>query len=226
MKVKFYLLPIMLFLFVRSGAQDCSTLSFSYTAYESRCVATGSIAVNVAGGSGNYNYKAIGPVTTPTTSSNLITGLPTGYYKIIVKDLTSGCTRQLDSAFVPGTYSDPRFRLEKTDATCAGNDGTISVIGQQFGRSPFSYTIVTPSPSSIGATSVRGDFTGLTPGEYSIRLQDSCGGIQVRRITIENYSWWFDSTSVVRFGCDSVQIYIRLKDNKGHINIAGTALQV
>ncbi len=188
MKVKFYLLPILLFLFSQSKAQDCSTLSFSYTTTESRCVATGSITVTATGGSGNYNYKAIGPITTPTTSSNIITGLPTGYYRVFVKDMTSGCVKELDSAFVPGSYSDPRFQLIKTDASCAGNDGTISVVGQQFGRSPFGYTIIAPSPSSVGATSPTGNFSGLTPGEYLVRLQDSCGGIQVRRITIENYS--------------------------------------
>jgi hypothetical protein len=223
MKVQFYLLPILLFLFFQTKAQDCSLLSFSYTTSESRCVATGSITVNVTGGSGSYNYKAIGPVSTPVTSSNIITGLPTGYYHIIVKDMTTGCVKEADSAFVPGTYNDPRFQLIKTDASCAGNDGTVSVVGQQFGRSPFSYTIIAPSPSSVGATSPTGSFTGLIPGEYLIRLQDSCGGIQVRRITIENYSWWFDSTSVVRYGCDSVHVFIRIKDNKGNTNTTGPA---
>lgn len=223
MKLKFYLLPILVFLFFQSKAQDCSTLSFSYTTTESRCVATGSITVTATGGSGNYNYKAIGPITTPTTSSNIITGLPTGYYHVFVKDMTNGCVKEVDSAFVPGTYSDPRFQLIKTDASCAGNDGTISVVGQQFGRAPFGYTIIAPSPSSVGATSPTGNFSGLTPGEYLVRLQDSCGGIQVRRITIENYSWWFDSTSVVRYGCDSVHVYIRLIDNKGNTNTTGPA---
>src|SRR5689334_6537666 len=113
MNVKFYLLPLLLFLFFRSAAQDCSSLTVSFAPFESRCVATGSIQVTVGGGSGNYNYKAIGPITTPTTSSSTITGLSTGYYSILVKDLSTGCTKQTDSVFVPGTYSDPRFQLTK-----------------------------------------------------------------------------------------------------------------
>lgn len=223
MKKEFYLLPLLLFLFSRLAGQDCSTLQVTYTANESRCVATGSIILNATGGSGNYNYKATGPVTTPLTSSNVITGLLPGYYSVLVKDLTTGCTKQQDSVFVPGTYDDPRFQLVKTDASCAGNDGTVSVLAQQFGRSPFTYTIINPSPSGVGTSNVSGSFSGLVAGEYAIQLQDSCGGIQVRRITIENYSWWFDAVNVTRIGCDSGNVFIGLRDNKGNINTSGTA---
>lgn len=223
MKCKFYAFFLLLLLFDQVHGQDCSTLSFTYTTSESRCVATGSITVNAAGGSGNYNYKAIGPITTPVTSSNVITGLAPGTYSVIVTDLNTGCTKQQDNIIVTGSYSDPRFQLTKMDATCAGNDGIISTLNQQFGRSPFTYTIIAPSPSNVGATNSTGNFTGLTPGEYVVQLKDSCGGIQVRRITIENYSWWFDSVSVVRNGCSDVDVYIRVKDNKGNVNTVGSA---
>lgn len=223
MKIKFYILPLLLFLSMWSMAQPCSGLTVNFTSAESRCVATGSITVSVSGGSGNYTYKAIGPVTTNTTSSNVITGLAPGYYTVVVKDIVNSCILQQDSVPVAGSYNDPRFQLTKTDASCAGNDGTISMINQQYGRSPFIYTIVAPSPSNVGVSNSTGNFTGLTPGEYAIQLQDSCGGIQVRRITIENYRWWFDSLSVVRTGCDSANVFIRIKDNKGNINTSGTA---
>src|SRR5437868_14523597 len=104
----FYLLPLMLFLSIRMLAQNCSSLKFTYAPSESRCTATGSITVNATGGSGSYNYKVTGPIAPPVTSSNIITGLPTGYYSIQVKDLITGCTLQKDSVFVPGSYSDPR----------------------------------------------------------------------------------------------------------------------
>ena len=223
MKFKIYSLPLLLFLCVRATAQDCSNLSFSYTSSESRCVATGSITVNVSGGSGDYNYRAVGPLTTPVTSSNIITGLAPGYYTVFVQDLITGCSRQADSVYVSGSYSDPRFQLTKTDATCAGNDGTISVVNQQFGRSPFTYTIITPSPSNVGSSNLLGNFTGLIAGEYVIQLTDSCGGIQVRRITVENYNWWFDSVSVVKNGCDMADVFIRLRDNKGNVSNVGSA---
>ena len=223
MKCKFYTSFLLLLFFKNSYSQNCSGLSFTYNSSESRCVATGSIALDVSGGSGNYNFKAIGPVTTPVTSSNIITGLAPGYYTVIVEDLNTGCSKQQDSIYVEGSYSDPRFQLIKTDASCAGNDGTISGMNQQYGRSPFTYTIIAPSPSNVGATNSTGNFSGLTPGEYAVQLRDSCGGVQVRRITIENYSWWFDSVSVVRNGCDLADVFIRIRDNKGNLNTTGSA---
>lgn len=175
MKKNFYLLTLLLFLLGSAFGQDCSSLQISYSATESRCVATGSITVNVTGGSGNFNYQVSGALSTPLTSSNHITGLKAGTYTITVKDLTNGCTKQLANAYVPGTYQDPRFQLVKTDPGCSGNNGTIAVTNQQFGRGPFLYTIVSPSPSSVGVSNTSGSFSGLTPGEYTIRLQDSCG---------------------------------------------------
>jgi hypothetical protein len=120
MKCKFYSLLLLLLFFDHLYGQDCSTLSFTYTTSESRCVATGSITVNVTGGSGNYNFKAVGPVSTPVTSSNIITGLGPGYYTVAVTDLNTGCTKQQNNIYVSGSYADPRFQLTKTDATCSG----------------------------------------------------------------------------------------------------------
>ena len=122
MKVKFYLLPIILFLYLIPKAQDCNSIQINYTTQESRCMATGSITVNASGGSGNFNYKAIGPITTPVTSSNNITGLPGGVYKIRVMDVTNGCYKDVENVVVAGSYRDPRFQLTKTDGTCAGNN--------------------------------------------------------------------------------------------------------
>src|SRR5690242_3513590 len=106
MKRNFYLLPLLLFLFTYCKGQDCSSLTFTWSTTESRCVATGSITVTVNGGSGNYNFKAVGPITTPLTSSNIITGLPPGYYSVVVKDLNSNCSVQHDSIFIDGSYND------------------------------------------------------------------------------------------------------------------------
>ena len=213
----FYFFP----LFV--NAQTCDALTVTYTTSESRCMATGTITVKASGGSGNYNYKAIGPVTTNFTSSNSITGLQPGIYTVVVRDITRNCQLEKENVVVSGTYSDPRFLLIKTDVTCAGNDGTISVTGQQYGRSPFSYTIVAPSPSRVGTSNTTGYFTNLVAGEYAVQLRDSCGGIQVRRITLQDYSWWFDGVTVTKTDCNNATALIRLKNNKGELNTASTA---
>ena len=103
MKIKFYLLPLLLFSLVQSFGQTCPGLNLSYTIQESRCVATGAINVQATGGSGNYNYQAIGPITTTVTSSPQITGLPPGTYTIKVRDLNNNCSKEVSGVVVPGS---------------------------------------------------------------------------------------------------------------------------
>ncbi len=218
------LLSLFSFLFAIKGtAQSCSNISINYTSSESRCISTGSITITATGGSGDYNYKVEGPVTKAFTSSNIITGLEPGTYKITVKDLTQNCETSLNNAVVAGSYQNPSFQLLKTDVSCLNNDGTISIDNMQYGRSPFSYTIIAPSPSGVGTTITSGSFSNLTPGEYAIQLRDSCGGIQVRRVTIENYSWWFDNVALTKTDCNNANAIITLKNNKGAYNTSGSS---
>lgn len=220
---KFY--PLFLFFIIISFTflnnvlgQSCPSLSFTYDASESRCTSTGSISVTVTSGAGNYNYKVSGPVSTPFTSSNIISGLQPGIYQLTVRDVNNNCENTATNVIVAGTYADPRFLLNKTDVSCLGNDGTIDVYDVQYGLAPFDYTIIAPSPSNVGVNNITGHFTNLTPGEYAIQLRDSCGGIQVRRVTIESYSWWFENVAVTKMSCDSADATITLRDNKGNLN--------
>ncbi|HVG16347.1 MAG TPA: T9SS type A sorting domain-containing protein [Chitinophagaceae bacterium] len=219
----YYILTVFLllqcsFLTNTAKAQNCSSISITTTSSESRCISTGSINIRATGGSGNYNYKAEGPVVTPFTSSNVITGLEPGTYKVIVKDVAEDCEVSITNVVVSGSYQDPRFQLLKTNVSCAGNDGTISIDNFQYGRSPFTYTIIAPSPSHVGLTNTSGSFNNLLPGEYAVQLRDSCGGIQVRRVTIENYSWWFDKVALTKTSCTSLNAVITLKDSWGNYN--------
>jgi hypothetical protein len=198
--------------------QSCSTLTASYTETESRCAATGTIQINATGGSGNYQYKVAGPVVTNFTSSSLITGLLAGRYLITVKDIVTNCIYDNDSVTVAGSYLAPNFTMASTDVTCInGNDGSITVNGQTFGRAPFSYTIIAPSASGVGTVSATGVFTGLTSGSYLIQLSDSCGAIQTRSAIIQNYDWYINNHTVTKIGCDSIAVTINLKDSKGNV---------
>ncbi|MFN8252158.1 MAG: hypothetical protein U0V75_09770 [Ferruginibacter sp.] len=197
------------------AAQNCSGVTATYVITESRCASTGIVQINASGGSGNYLYRVVGPVTTNFSTSNNITGLPAGRYLAVVKDLTGNCIYQQDSVTVPGNYLAASFLMRKTDVTCInGSDGTITAYNLLNGRAPFMYTIVTPSASNIGMQNSTGAFTGLLYGNYTIRLTDSCGGIQTRSMTIDNYDWWIDSGRVTR-NCDSALAYIKLKDSRG-----------
>ncbi len=179
--------------------------------------ATGTIQINATGGSGNYKYKANGPITINYTTNSLLTGVPAGRYLITVKDINTNCIYNQDSVTVTGNYLAPNFTMVSTDVTCInGNNGTITVSGQTNGRSPFSYKIIAPSASGVGTVSIPGIFTGLISGNYLIQLSDSCGAIQTRSITIENYSWIINTHTVTKIGCDTISVTFNLTDNKGN----------
>jgi hypothetical protein len=198
-------------------AQVCDSLKATYVVNESRCAATGTIEINATGGSGNYKYKATGPVVINYTSSNIITGLSAGNYVVTVFDITTNCVYNKDTVTVLGNYLTPNFTMTATGVTCInGNNGTISLTSQNFGRGPFSYTIIAPSPSAVGSTNVNGMFNGLTAGNYLVQLSDSCGGIQTRSIIIDNYSWNINSYTVTKIGCDSISVTNIIKDSKNN----------
>ena len=204
---------------VKTMAQSCGSFVATCIPHESRCAATGSIKVNASGGSGNYKYKVTGVVNTNFTSTDSITGLAPGVYAVTVNDISTNCTITINNVTVPGTYNDPRFTLNSVDVSCDnGNNGSISLFTQNFGRAPFSYSIVSPSPMGVGTSNTTGTFNNLTAGVYSIRLTDSCGGIQTRLVTIQNYTWKIDSVRFNKISCDSAAGYIRVSDSRGNIS--------
>ncbi len=208
----------------QSPTYNCANLNATYTTMDSRCAATGSITMTASGGSGNYSYKVVEPFVTPLTSTSTISGLPPGTYSVYVKDMVSGCTRVTDNIVVGGSYSDPRFQLTKLDLTCAtSNDGGIDATAITDGRAPFTFTIISPSPASVGVVNPLGSFTGLPAGYYFIQLKDSCGGIQTRSVAVSDYSWAISAKTITKLSCNLLSVSIELLDNKGNTNTASLA---
>ncbi len=202
-----------------ANAQTCQ-LNVSAASTDSRCKATGTITIQATNGSGNYTYLVTGPSSySSTTSSNIIEGLQAGVYAIKVKDITSGCTASQTNIVIGGNYQDPRFSLTATDVTCynAAN-GSVAVANLQYGRGPFTYTLIAPSASHTGISNTTGTFANLIAGDYYVQLTDSCGGIQTRNITISNYSWTPAIAAVSKPTCDSVLVTLSASDNKGNSN--------
>lgn len=212
-----------LFYLQDAHAQTCNVVIQSAVPNESRCKATGSIQVVATGGTGNYNYRVTGPINTPYSSSSLISGLQAGTYTVMVQDVTSNCVAQTENIVVSGSYEDPRFNLEKTDETCLNaRNATITVINQTGGRGPYTFTIVAPSPASVGTSNQTGTFSGLPGGEYAIELKDSCGGIQTRRVNVLAYDWWIESHTGARTNCRDGNFQIRVRDSRGNINTSSS----
>lgn len=210
---------IMMGLFVSTAKAQICSLSMSVTTAESRCKATGSIIVTVSSGSGNYNYTVTGGSLSTNTSSNIIGGLEAGTYSVKVKDITTGCTAEQTNIIVGGSYQDPRFTLTTTNTTCYNSaTGSIAVSNLQYGRGPFTFTIIAPSAAAVGTSNATGIFNNLPSGNYSVQLSDSCGGLQTRITTISNYTWNFTVGAVTKPSCDSMQVTLTATDYLGNTN--------
>jgi hypothetical protein len=217
--LNFLLLSICLLTSTLTIAQ-CGNLTATATAYESRCAATGSIVITASGGTlpERYQYKiVIGPVTTSFSNSNTFAGLPPGNYTIQVRDLTANCFITLPVLIVNGSYNAPSIFYTSTPLTCInGSNGTIYVTNQTNGRAPFNYQLIAPSASKIGSTSSNGTFTGLIPGLYTIRMTDSCGGIQTRNQRVDDFSWSIlSSSNVIKSSCQNIDVNVFLTNTNG-----------
>lgn len=203
----------------KTFAQDCSSLSANFQIFESRCSATGAIKITVTGGSGTYKYKVTGPVNYNFTSADSITGLQPGSYAIEINDVVRDCSVRKDNIVVGGDYKDPRFTLSTDNIYCDnGLSGIIKVDNIEFGRYPMTFSIVDPSPMGVGTSNSSGVFNGLSAGDYAIRLTDSCGGIQTRTISVQNYTWKIDGYDFTKVSCDAVTGWIRVKDSRGNMS--------
>lgn len=222
---KFALFFLLLNLNKTGYAQTCDSLKSTWVAYESMCMATGSLKITTTGGSGSYQYKVNGPVNTSFTSTDSITGLAAGVYTLVVNDIIFNCNDTIQNIIIGGTYRDPRFMLRKKDLRCESvNNGEIIADSLQYGRPPFSFTIIAPSPMGVGTSNATGYFTGLAAGAYSIQLRDSCGGVQTRTVNIAGYSWSLHAYPFSRIGCNQYTGQIEVRDILGRNSLVAPGL--
>ena len=121
------------------------TLSTSTTT--SRCQNSGTITVNIVGGTPNYTYSITGGPTgasapiyplviTSGSASETFSSLVPGTYNITVNDNSGSYTT---TATVSGSYTEPRFDLTAENVQCGGgSDGKLIAINQLNGRNPYS----------------------------------------------------------------------------------------
>ena len=121
-----------------------------------------------ATGTAPFNFSIDGGVnyvagTSPFTS----TGLPIGTYNISVQD-ANGCVSVINSITItePSTVS---HTTTSTDASCGGNNGTITAIATG-GTAPYTYSI-----DNGGGYQPSGSFTGLAANTYQVIVMDANG---------------------------------------------------
>ena len=116
-----------------------------------------------SGGSGSFEYN----IGTGWTASTAYYNLTPGIYKVQMRDvLFPVCLVTLDELEIK--EPDPlSASVEYTDASCLGNDGTISVIDPKGGSGSYEYAL----NGTLWTTS--GYYTQLTPGTYIVRISDA-----------------------------------------------------
>ena len=154
----------------------------SVTPTASSCQASGTATVSASGGATPYTYSIIaGPSTAPAQSSNVFSSMAPGTYTVQVTDDCN--TSVTGTVTVTGSYTIPSPTATTQPTSCPNSgDGSLT-IGVTGGLRPLSYSLVSPSPVTVGpqASNV---FTGLPAGTYTYQVSDSCGNFQTRTATV------------------------------------------
>lgn len=129
-------------------------------------VANGSITISsVTGGTGPYSYSFNNGGS--FGASNSATGLASGSYTVIVRDVNNCTYSQVINV---GQLTPPTgINYANVQPTCGAANGTVNatVVG---GTAAFTYSI---SPG--GTTNGTGTFTGLNTGTYTVTVTDANG---------------------------------------------------
>jgi hypothetical protein len=129
-----------------------------------------SIDVTVTGGSGSYLYAWSHGATTEDVSD-----LAAGSYTVNVTDSVNGCT----GSFTGMIAGEPLAEFNSTDASCAPN-GKINVTVTNAEGAVQYYINNAANPTGIN----NNEFTGLTPGTYTVRVQTASGFVITKEITV------------------------------------------
>ena len=122
----------------------------------------GSIDLTVSGGSG-YSYSWTGP-SGFTSSSQDLTGLAAGDYRVVVKDLSTNCEEKLT---VTLTQSILTVSFTSTPVTCFGGNNGTAIANPSGGLPPYKYLW---DNGQTGQT-----ISGLSSGTYDVTVTDAKG---------------------------------------------------
>lgn len=131
---------------------------------------TGSIALTITGGSGNYTYH-----WSDNRNTSSINGLAAGTYAVTITDNTGGCVKT-DSFTItePSVITDS---LVATSTVHNGSTGTASVINLAGGTPPYTFAW-----SNGGTTQ---SITGLAFGSYTVTVTDANGCHSISSVLVD-----------------------------------------
>lgn len=146
--------------------------------------ATGSIQMNITGGTPAYTFLWNDAANTP-----LRDGLLAGDYAVTVTD-ANGCSAQVSANISQPTQI--TNTLSSTDASCGDENGAISMT-TQGGVAPYSFLW------SNGATTE--DIGNLSPGAYFVNITDQNNCVVTRSASISNVDGASATASPLHINC-------------------------
>jgi len=144
-----------------------TAVTFTFVETDATCsgAANGSITITASGGNNSYSYS----IDNGTTfhASNAFSNLTAQPYQVVVMDGNSCLSAGSPVTVGAGTLT-PIYN--KTDATCAANDGSIIISSVTGGASPYQYSV------DNGTTyQASNSFSSLTVATYSLVVKDNNG---------------------------------------------------
>ena len=170
--------------YVNDGAGNILTQTFSISdecAVKATYVATiadcgtndATVTVTATGGSTPYSYSLDG--TNYQLNNNLFTGVASGTYPLTVKDLYGVTYTTLITVF----DNCPLVTAVPTNATCNGNDGTITAQGSN-GTAPYTYSLDNSTWQNSPV------FANLPSGIYTVYIKDHINNTNTTTVTVGN----------------------------------------
>jgi gliding motility-associated-like protein len=133
------------------------------TANNTSCTAnTGSVALTITNGSGNYGFVWSGPDGYSNLIDEDINGLAAGTYNVVLTDLTTTCVVNASATVAPANA--PSFASTSVNTSCGQNNGLIDIT-VSGGTEPFNIT--------WNNTAAALDQINLAAGTYIFALTDA-----------------------------------------------------
>jgi gliding motility-associated-like protein len=130
--------------------------------------ATGQIVATATGTVSPYTYSING---TNFFSSGIFTGLSANTYTITVKDV-NGCTNTKQVVVANNSFT-PTFQTSYVNTSCGNSTGTINATANG-GVAPYQYSIDNGTNYQLSNI-----FTGLSAGQYQLKIKDVNGCLSV-----------------------------------------------
>lgn len=140
--------------------------------------ATGSIYLDITGGTAPFSYTWSGPGGF-TADTEDIGNLPAGDYTVTVTDAT-GC--QASGSWTVGSLPSPFASVTNILPSCM--DSGNGVINLSVGSGTPPYTFTWSGPGGFSATTLTSGINGLFPGEYTMTMTDASGCTFVQSYTV------------------------------------------